>query len=142
MGKTLTLTEKELEVLPLLDHSLRKFIRYVGERALTGLETLERNLEKAAEENLVKWRPLFFFFFAALRDSGLLEMSFFIDGVDDTHGERLILDHHISHFLCEILYLFFGGLFVFSALSHWFSKELDKNMKNKRHALIWTQKLI
>ncbi len=67
-----------------------------------------------SEEICSSGRPLFFVFFsfsfAALQDSGLLEMSCFSSMVPLW---RTLLDHHISHFLCEkekyrVYFLVFG----------------------------------
>ena len=67
MGKTLTLTEKELEVLPSLDHFLA-LVRslYRGVRALTGLEREGEQSRKGGRRDLLKWTSFVLFCFFLL----------------------------------------------------------------------------
>ena len=60
----LTLTEKkELDVLPSLDYSIApRFVRYVGEFTLTGLEREGEKTRKSGRSDLLKWTIFFFFF--------------------------------------------------------------------------------
>ena len=131
VGKLLTLTEqKELEVLPSLDHSLahvRSPCRWVRAHC-HGLEREEEQSRKSGRRNLLKWTSFVCLFFrSTARRWPVRNELFFINGVvDQWYLKRTLLDHYISHFLCEVPCLFFGGLFVFSVLPHWFSKKVGR----------------
>ena len=140
VGKTLTLTGREEGAGgPTIARSLscaRSFAIYVGECALTGLKREGQQTRKSGRRDLLKWTS-FVCFFAALQDGGLLEMGYFSSWCRWWYLWQTLLDHHISHFLCEVQCLFFGGLFVFSALPHCLKKNWTRNIKNKRHALMY-----
>ena len=136
VGKTLTLTEKkELEVLPSLHRSLahvRLLCRWVlthwsGER---GRVNLKKRQKRSAQVDV-----LCLFFFAALQDCGLLEMSCFSSMV--SLMVPLANASWPSHFAFppwSTMFIFWWFV-CFSALPHWFSKKLDEKHKNKGHAL-------
>ena len=131
--KTLTLTEEGAGVptVPSLDHS-RAHV-HLGECALTVHVPGERGTanSKSDRRDLLKW-TFFVFFFAELRDGGLLEMSSFSSmGSSMVPLANALLDHHISHFPCEVPCLFFGGLFVFPRSRIDFQNNLDEKHKKQ-----------
>ena len=115
---------------------LPMFVRYVGECALTATVWRERERERERGRAISKKRQkrsaqvdvlCLFVCFAALQDGGLSEMSSFssmVSSISGTSGERFLTI--TFRFLCEVLCLFFGGLIVFSALPHWFSKKVGR----------------
>ena len=110
VGKPLILTEKkELEVLPSLDHSLAH-VRSLSVSARSLPRSGEREEEqsrKSGRRDLLKWTS--FVLVCFLRCTA---RRCFINGVvDQWYLKRTFLDHQISHFLCEVPCLFFGGLF-------------------------------
>ena len=93
-------------------------------------EREEDQSRKSGRRDLLKWTS-FACFFAALQDAyvGLLEMSCFssmVSSISAWYVKRTLLDHQISHLLCEVPCLFFGGLFVFPRSRIDFQKKLDR----------------
>ena len=107
----------------------RSFAMLVSARSLVWRER-ESKLEKAAGEICSSGRPLFVFSLY-YKDGGQLETSCFHQWCRRWFLWRTLLDHHISHFLCEVPCLFFGGLFVFLRSRIDFQKKLDEKHKKE-----------
>ena len=133
VGKTLILTEKkELEVLPSLDHSLAHVCspcRWVRAHC-HGLER-GRAISKKRQKRS-SGHPLLLFFFAALQDGGLLEMSCLSSMVPSMVplGERfLTITFRIWSVKYCVYFLVVCLLFPRSRID--FQKKLDEKLKKQ-----------
>ena len=116
----------------------RSFAMPVSARSLVYRERDSKLARKSGRRDLLKWMS-FVCFFAALQDGGLLEMGCFSSMV--SLMIQTLLDHHISHFLCEVLFVFWLFVYFFRAPALIFKKDWTRNIKNKRRALnkrVWT----
>ena len=115
----MTLTEKkELEVVPSLDHSLAHVRSLCPSRGVRAHWSGETGIAKSKKRQKRSAQVAFLCLFLSCtaRRSPVRNKLFFVNGVvDGTFGERF-LTITLRIFLCDVPCLFFGGLFVFSAL--------------------------